>query len=373
MRFLINGLSVTNASGRHVLLGHLRGLAARALGRHEFVVLWHAANRDLVRDLGPNVRWRECPGACRHWLGRALWEHAFLRRVCAAQGVGAAFSPAGLAMPVGKLPQIVFCQNPWALVRGLPRSPAEAIKAALQRQGYRKAVKQAAIMVFNSRFMEAAYRANAGRDPRHSLIAYQGVDEETFAAADRAPRARVPGLIVSVSAMAPHKDVGTLLRAVAVLRDRFQYPARLKLVGAWPDLRYRASMTALMETLGLTRSVEILGHVTRAELHASYASASVFALFSRCESFGIPAVEAQAFGTPVVGADCCATREIDGDGGLYVPPGDFEAAAESLHRVLAGEALWRELSARARANAQRFRWAACTEPLEMAFEKVGDA
>lgn len=373
MRFLINALSVTNASGRHVLLGHLQGLAARTAGRHEFVVLWHSGNRDLVRDLGSNVRWRECPGVCRNWVGRVLWEAFFLKKVCAGEGIEAAFSPAGLAMPVGKLPQIVFCQNPWALVRGLSRSPLEEVKAVLQRRGYREAVKRAAVMVFNSRFMEEIYIENAGGLlPKRSVIAYQGVDPDAFEAAERGEVARVPNQILSVSAMAPHKDVGTLIKALAFLRDRHKVVARLKLVGAWPVPAYRLAMERLIDSLGLGTQVELCGHVSREELLRLYASSMVFALFSRCESFGIPAVEAQAFGTPVVCADCCAAREIEGKGGLFVAPGDVAAAAKALHSMLTDRLLHQDLGTKARVNAERFRWEACTEGLLPAFDAVAN-
>lgn len=368
MRFLINALSVTNASGQHVLLGHLAGLARRTLGRFEFVVLWHPGNAEIVRDLGPNVAWRRCPPVCRGWVGRAFWEYIALRRICSQEHIDAAFTPAGGAMPIGDLLQIVFCQNPRALVRGLPGRYTDYVKGALQRQSYRKAVRRATVLVFNSRYMEEAYTANAGCRPAIGIVAYQGVDEDTFAAAAAFAAPRIPGQIVSVSAMAPHKDVGTLLRAMAVLRDKYSFSAKLKLVGAWPDVRYRKDMSGLVKRLGLYSAVEFLGHVSRDDLYRLYACSSVFALFSRCESFGIPAVEAQAFGTPVVCADCCAAREVDGDGGMFVAPGDHEAAAEALYRLLTKQDFYREASRRARVNATRFRWESCTESMLRAFE-----
>lgn len=371
MRFLINALSVTNASGRHVLLGHLAELVRQSDGRHGFVVLWHAGNEDIVRDFNGSVRWRRCPDYCRHWLARTLWERGRLRQLCVRERIDAAFTPAGTAMPVGAVPQIVFCQNPWAMIPGIARTPSERVKAALQRRGYRQAVRRATAMVFNSHFMESAYIRNArGLRPARRWVAYQGVDEDTFAASAHADGKRIKGQILSVSAMARHKDVATLLHAAAILRERFQDDVHVKLVGEWPDPAYRDEMARLAVRLGLRDAVAFSGHVPRAELHRLYAESQAFALFSRCESFGIPAVEAQAFGTPVVGADCCATREIDGAGGLYVPPGDDEAAAAALHRLLSCDDTWRDLSAKARANAQRFRWSVCTAALRAAFEEI---
>ncbi|GAG17383.1 unnamed protein product, partial [marine sediment metagenome] len=55
MRVVVNALSATNLSGRRVLLGHVSRLARWTAGRHEYCVLYHRANRDIRRDLGPNV------------------------------------------------------------------------------------------------------------------------------------------------------------------------------------------------------------------------------------------------------------------------------------------------------------------------------
>ena len=50
MRIAFNALSVTNLSGRHVLLGHVREVIKATEGRGRHVLLYHAASRDL-RDV----------------------------------------------------------------------------------------------------------------------------------------------------------------------------------------------------------------------------------------------------------------------------------------------------------------------------------
>jgi glycosyltransferase involved in cell wall biosynthesis len=74
------------------------------------------------------------------------------------------------------------------------------------------------------------------------------------------------------------------------------------------------------------------------------------------EEFGIAAVEAQAAGRPVLGADGGGLREtvIPGETGELVPPGDVDAMAEALRHVD-----WTRFDPeRARANAERFSTAA---------------
>jgi len=369
MRVLINALSVTNQSGRHVLLGHLSRLAAWSGRQHCYTVLYHAGNADLVRDLGPNVTWQACPARTAGWFLRAGWERLFLPALARRERAGCVFSPAGVAVPGLGCRQVVLCQNPWSLVPALRRGPGGEAKAFLQRRAYRAAMRLADVMVFNSHYMHEAYRRNAGFDCRRPVVAYQGINEGTFADAGRLGNqvARDALRILSVSAMARHKDVETLLRALVLVRQRFAVPARLDLVGAWPDPAYRTEMESLCHALGLDDAVSFRGHVSAEELHRCYAAAQVFCLMSRCESFGIPAVEAQCFGTPVVSSNCCAIPEVCGEGGVYPDPGDPLRTAEGLTRLLSDGSYWQRLSRLASANTQRFRWDVCSRPLFDAF------
>lgn len=227
-------------------------------------------------------------------------------------------------------------------------------------------------MVYNSEYMRRLYRQNAGeRLERRGLIAFQGLDHETFASAtqDRAALGCRPQTIVCVSVMARWKNCETLLQALRIIRERGLNP-RLRLIGPWPDSQYRMEAETLIFQLGLSSCVEIEGHVSRQDLYAAYRNARVFCLLSRCESFGIPAVEAQAFGTPVVGSNTSAMPEIVGTGGEFVDPDDAMAAAVVLERLLTDEAHWTKMSEAAIANSERFRWEECSKPLLEMFSLV---
>lgn len=87
---------------------------------------------------------------------------------------------------------------------------------------------------------------------------------------------------------------------------------------------------------GTREHVEITGHIPWDRLSDFYRRASVFAMPSYYETFGISVLEAMAFGLPVVASNVGGLPELVEDGvtGLLVPPGDVKALADSLTRLL---------------------------------------
>jgi glycosyltransferase involved in cell wall biosynthesis len=382
---LVNALSVTNQSGLHVLAGHLDSLA------EEFTVavIARSSMTSFKERFAERVDWVDAPEQTARWLPRAMWEFQCLQKISQQIGASVYFTPSGIATSRLSIPQVVFCQNPWCLVP-TARRKKDAVKAWLQRRAYRQTMKTAEVMVFNSEYMRQAYRQNAGFDEKRSLIVYQAADEETR---ERSKvwenRPRTAGQIVCVSAMAPHKNIETLLRALEKLKCRkvemqkdggleFQsfsvsafQPFSLHLVGPWPDSNYERKILRLITELGLSDQVQVHGFVSREELDQLYAESQVFCLMSRCESFGIPAIEAQLFGTPVVCSNVCAVPEICGEGGVFCDPDDVEGIATNLRVLLESSNAWKKFSEQALKNANRFQWSECSRPLVEFFAEGG--
>lgn len=372
MRVLVNALSLGSLSGQHVLFGHLSQLARWTLNAHEFIVLHQAAHTPDVRQVLPfaNVILLPAPRIANHWATRSAWEALTIPSLIRRHNADLYFTPAGTILPRSPVPQVSLAQNPWCLVPQIHRTASERFKAKLQRFAYRRAATLADLMVYNSKHIQSLYHENAAaRKLAPSLIAFQGINDETHAIAEktRTHITRRPFSVVSVSAMAHWKGAETVVAAVGILR-RKGIPAELTLVGPWPDKSYEIDIRRQIQQDKLQASVIIAGKVSVSELHVHYATAKVFCLMSQCESFGIPAVEAQAFGTPVVGSSNCAMPEIGGDGGRFVAPRQPEDAADAIQELLTDEAHWAETSSRAVRNSERFRWETCSQPLLRMFD-----
>ena len=370
MHLVVNALSTTNLSGAYVLTGYLRAMAGAADAGHRITVLIHKRNRFPRQAPANRAAWHMCSGPLHDWRVRRVWERLRLPGLLRTLKADALLMCSGTAISRCPTFQASLAMNPWCLVPRLRRRPAEHVKAALQRRAYRDAVRRVDLMIYLSEYLRDAYRENAGCDPGAAVVVYPPLANDVVATAGalRSPPRSCD--LVCVSAMAPHKGIETALAALALVRTRFRLPATLTLVGGWPSHPYERQIRRRIAALGLTDAVEITGHVGRSDLLERSARARAFCLFSLAESFGIPGLEAQALGTPVVASHAGALPEVDGAGGLYVSPGDPPAAADALATVLRNDTRWRELSAAAAANARRFTLEETSRRLAPLFDRI---
>jgi len=101
--------------------------------------------------------------------------------------------------------------------------------------------------------------------------------------------------------------------------------------------------------------------VSAEDLAGLYALASAFVFPSLAEGFGLPVLEAMARGVPVACSDATSLPEVAGDAALLIEPGDTDALAGAIGRVLADPAAGAGLVERGRARAAELTWERCAE------------
>jgi len=145
-----------------------------------------------------------------------------------------------------------------------------------------------------------------------------------------------PGrFFVYAAGVSPHKNLETLLDALALLRD--ESGCRLVLAGDLERDSFLSAAGAVREQvgrLGLEEHVVLPGFVTDDELACLYSACAAAVVPSLAEGFGLPAVEAAACGAAAVLSDLPAHRETLGDAALFFPPRDAVALAAHLRETL---------------------------------------
>lgn len=160
--------------------------------------------------------------------------------------------------------------------------------------------------------------------------------------------------LLFVGHLEPAKGMTYLLSAVATLAR--EWPGlRLHVVGDGP---IREALEAQAARDGISPHVIFHGPLPHAEVLAAMRAADLFVLPSLLEPFGIVLVEALNEGCPVVATTGCGSADaVTADrAGLVVPPGDPQALAEAIGRVLQDPALRAAMSHAARVAGERFRW-----------------
>ena len=113
---------------------------------------------------------------------------------------------------------------------------------------------------------------------------------------------------------------------------------------------------AIIDELGISKSVQLLGHVSDGQLPSLYASADVFAMPNRTlpdgdtEGFGLVFLEAAAAGTPSIAgrAGGAVDAVLDGKTGLLVDGTDIGAISFAVTEFLTNEVRCGEMADAAR-------------------------
>jgi alpha-1,3-rhamnosyl/mannosyltransferase len=157
--------------------------------------------------------------------------------------------------------------------------------------------------------------------------------------------------LLSMGNTKPNKDLPTLLRAFATVREAHP-DLRLLLVGSEAP----GFVASVLGETPAARAVAFTGHVDDPTLRALYAGAAAFVFPSVYEGFGLPPLEAMMSGAAVVCSDAASLPEVVGDAALLFRAGDASACAAAVLRALDEPGLRARLVAAGAERSRLFSW-----------------
>lgn len=155
------------------------------------------------------------------------------------------------------------------------------------------------------------------------------------------------------------KNLLGILEAYKILKQKYKIPHELVLAGK-PGYGYekiKIQMDILRQSSGY--KIRELGYVGEEQKWELLAGADVFLFPSFYEGFGIPVLEAQTAGAPVVTADNSCLSEVAGKGALYADAKNPEATAAAVYNLIDDKGLRDKLIQLGFENVRRFGWEKC--------------
>lgn len=188
------------------------------------------------------------------------------------------------------------------------------------------------------------------RDPATISVCYNGVDERFTPRGKK--HTRKHSYFLFVGSLNKAKNISFLIKSFAALADK---SVDLLLVGGnyWPD----PAIDEAIARYKLNRRVIKIGYVADDKLPAYYRGAIAYVTTAFHEGFCLPAVESMACGTPVIGVNRGALREIVGDAGLIVEP---QQMSEAMNKILGNRS---RLAKQSLGRANAFSWKSSAEKL----------
>ena len=317
----------------------LRALAG--LGQFDLVATVQA---DAVDELPPGVTPRPVPVA--GGLRRALASLRGLGRADLVHGLDVDLPLRAGAPTVATVHDMSPFDVPWTMSRR---------KAFGERVVYRQALRRADAVIAVSAFTAERLDAWLGIT---ATVVHEGAPTDMAVAgagevASVRDRHELPErFVLHVGTLEPRKDVATVAAACRQAGVPLVLAGRTPPQGAVP-----AGATAL-------------GYVDRADLAALYGAATVVAVPSRYEGFGLPPLEAMTAGAPVLAARAGALPEVLADGARFVRAGDVDGWAGAIRELAENAEARLALAEAGRRRAAALTWQTAAEGTAAVYQSL---
>ena len=346
---------------------YVRGLlgAAAARGEHELVALVRSGDEVL---LPAGVEAIPCDAA-----GYSLAELVAVRRALSRAGCDVFHAPHYVVPLLPPRATVVTIHDLIHLKRPEHGTLAKRLYAIAM---LRRALRAARVVLTVSEAVRSDLVAFAPEHAGKVRAVPNGVEKRFLAPVpdeDVACIRRAAGLdapyVLFLGNDKPHKNLEGLFAAFG-RAARAGLPHRLVLAGGASERR--RARAAAAGAAGIADRLVDLGVLPDSDIVPLLAGASALAMPSFLEGFGLPVLEAQAVGTPVVCSDRGGLSEAGGDAALYADPDDPDALADAIVRLLTDADLATRLSSRGRERARGFTWDAAYAQVATAWRDAAE-
>jgi len=157
---------------------------------------------------------------------------------------------------------------------------------------------------------------------------------------------------------------------LAILKGVVSEKLNISVVLLGKPTDYKKLLDEFIIESGIRKQLIFLHHTDFSDLHTIYQLAEIMVYPSFFEGFGLPILEAQASGCPVITSNISSMPEAGGDGAVYVDPANSSEIGLAIRKILTDNKFKEELIEKGTANALLFDDRAVGEKLVKLYQSL---
>ncbi|EKD58580.1 MAG: group 1 glycosyl transferase [uncultured bacterium] len=171
--------------------------------------------------------------------------------------------------------------------------------------------------------------------------------------------------IAFIGRVEQRKNISKVVEAFELLKEKYETEHRLVLAGrpgyGYENIKFQISNSKFCDDI-----IE-LGYIGEEEKWELLKNADAFLFPTLYEGFGIPILEAQSVGCPVIASGNSSIPEVAGKSALLVDPDSAEEIAENIHELLSNNDFKNAIIQKGLENVKRFSWEKCAREIGLLF------
>jgi len=196
-------------------------------------------------------------------------------------------------------------------------------------------------------------------------VIYEGVNRETHNVKRETQELSIASgfkpYLLFVGRIEKRKNIEGIIEAYKILKEKYNISHSLVLAGK-PGYGYKSIKQQAVSSKYKEEIIET-GYITDEGKYSLLKNADVFLFPSFYEGFGLPVLEAQSVGVPVVTSNISSMPEVGGDSVAYCTPSEPVSIADAAYKLISNNEFRDGIIKKGRENVKKFSWDKCAEEI----------
>ncbi|HAI73834.1 MAG TPA: hypothetical protein DCS28_02365 [Candidatus Moranbacteria bacterium] len=167
--------------------------------------------------------------------------------------------------------------------------------------------------------------------------------------------------ILFIGRLEKRKNILGIIKAFEILKEKYKIPHKLILAG---NFGYgEEEIKNKIEKSEYKKGIALAGFVTDEEKWRLLKNADVFLFPTFYEGFGLPILEAQSAGAPVITSNISSLPEVADGSAFLIDPNNYDEIAEAAYKIISDKNLRNDIIKKGFENVKRFSWEKCASEI----------